>query len=103
MYCPKDDSYTYTDHVNGVEIDLCPKCQGVWLDRGELSTLVGTKRDLKLEDVQGKMKEVLIRGRSVVTNFEPVGNMPHGSFIKREQRGKPEVDQVPATAEPALV
>jgi Zn-finger nucleic acid-binding protein len=24
----------------GVEIDYCPKCRGVWLDRGELDKLV---------------------------------------------------------------
>ena len=25
---------------NGVEIDYCPKCRGVWLDRGELDKLI---------------------------------------------------------------
>jgi len=24
----------------GIEIDYCPKCRGVWLDRGELDKLV---------------------------------------------------------------
>jgi len=24
----------------GVEIDICPKCRGVWLDRGELEKIV---------------------------------------------------------------
>lgn len=24
----------------GVEIDYCPKCRGVWLDRGELDKLI---------------------------------------------------------------
>ena len=24
----------------GVEIDYCPKCRGVWLDRGELEKLI---------------------------------------------------------------
>jgi Zn-finger nucleic acid-binding protein len=24
----------------GVEIDYCPKCRGVWLDRGELDKII---------------------------------------------------------------
>jgi Zn-finger nucleic acid-binding protein len=26
----------------GVEIDYCPKCRGVWLDRGELDKIIET-------------------------------------------------------------
>jgi len=25
---------------NGVEIDYCPECRGVWLDRGELDKII---------------------------------------------------------------
>lgn len=25
---------------NGVEIDYCPECPGVWLDRGELDKII---------------------------------------------------------------
>lgn len=25
---------------SGIEIDYCPKCRGVWLDRGELDKLI---------------------------------------------------------------
>lgn len=41
MKCPID---TDTDLVmadrSGVEIDYCPKCRGVWLDRGELDKII---------------------------------------------------------------
>jgi Zn-finger nucleic acid-binding protein len=32
----------HAGHVRppGVEIDYCPKCRGVWLDRGELDKLI---------------------------------------------------------------
>ncbi len=41
MQCPacKDSVLTMTER-SGVEIDYCPKCRGVWLDRGELDKLV---------------------------------------------------------------
>jgi len=41
MYCP---TCTTTPLVlaerQGVEIDYCPHCRGVWLDRGELDKLL---------------------------------------------------------------
>jgi Zn-finger nucleic acid-binding protein len=29
----------------GIEIDVCPQCRGVWLDRGELEKLLQPLRD----------------------------------------------------------
>ena len=41
MKCPtcKDVNLVMTDR-NGIEIDYCPECCGVWLDRGELDKLI---------------------------------------------------------------
>lgn len=40
MNCPVDnDSLTMTVR-EGVEIDYCPTCRGVWLDRGELDKII---------------------------------------------------------------
>jgi uncharacterized protein len=41
MKCPScpDSVLAMTDR-QGVEIDYCPQCRGVWLDRGELDKLV---------------------------------------------------------------
>ena len=36
--CPNTD-LLMTDR-QGIEIDYCPKCRGVWLDRGELDKLI---------------------------------------------------------------
>jgi hypothetical protein len=30
---------------SGVEIDYCPACRGVWLDRGELDKIIGSAGD----------------------------------------------------------
>jgi uncharacterized protein len=37
-HCP-DATLTLADR-QGVEIDYCPQCRGVWLDRGELDKLI---------------------------------------------------------------
>ncbi|MES2977384.1 MAG: zf-TFIIB domain-containing protein [Pseudomonadota bacterium] len=41
MQCPTcADSTLVMSDRQGVEIDYCPKCRGVWLDRGELDKLI---------------------------------------------------------------
>lgn len=40
MECPIDGERLVMADRNGVEIDYCPKCRGVWLDRGELDKII---------------------------------------------------------------
>jgi uncharacterized protein len=40
MNCPVDGSILAMTDRQGVEIDYCPQCRGVWLDRGELDKLI---------------------------------------------------------------
>lgn len=39
MKCPLCSIDLQMTYKNEVEIDYCPKCRGVWLDRGELEKL----------------------------------------------------------------
>jgi Zn-finger nucleic acid-binding protein len=40
MQCPIDGSQLVMTERSGVEIDYCPQCRGVWLDRGELDKII---------------------------------------------------------------
>jgi uncharacterized protein len=40
MKCPVDGSDLQVAERQGVEIDYCPTCRGVWLDRGELDKII---------------------------------------------------------------
>ncbi|MBN9240145.1 MAG: hypothetical protein BGO97_10565 [Micrococcales bacterium 70-64] len=40
MKCPIDDSQLVMTERSGIEIDYCPQCRGVWLDRGELDKIL---------------------------------------------------------------
>ena len=40
MKCPIDGAELVMTERHGVEIDYCPKCRGVWLDRGELDKII---------------------------------------------------------------
>ena len=73
MNCPicKDASLMMTER-QGIEIDYCPQCRGVWLDRGELDKIIarsgaeseaprasynrGDERDYRHDYRQGKKK-----------------------------------------------
>lgn len=40
MKCPNCEETLVMTERQGVEIDYCPKCRGVWLDRGELDKII---------------------------------------------------------------
>ena len=40
MKCPNDGATLVMSERTGVEIDYCPECRGVWLDRGELDKII---------------------------------------------------------------
>jgi Zn-finger nucleic acid-binding protein len=40
MACPVDGNTLVMSERSGIEIDYCPACRGVWLDRGELDKII---------------------------------------------------------------
>ncbi|WP_019239695.1 MULTISPECIES: TFIIB-type zinc ribbon-containing protein [Enorma] len=50
MKCPvcKDVTLLMSEK-NGVEIDYCPECRGIWLDRGELDKIVDRARGARAD------------------------------------------------------
>jgi Zn-finger nucleic acid-binding protein len=40
MQCPIDGNALVMSERHGIEIDYCPQCRGVWLDRGELDKIL---------------------------------------------------------------
>jgi uncharacterized protein len=65
MDCPVDGTQLLMAERQGVEIDYCPQCRGIWLDRGELDKIIervesegngrqgGREYDDEYEDVRG--------------------------------------------------
>ena len=47
MRCPNDEATLVMSERSGIEIDYCPECRGVWLDRGELDKII--ERSLSME------------------------------------------------------
>ncbi|HEX7334820.1 MAG TPA: zf-TFIIB domain-containing protein [Pyrinomonadaceae bacterium] len=46
MNCPVCNTVSLTmSERQGIEIDYCPQCRGVWLDRGELDKIIDRSVD----------------------------------------------------------
>lgn len=48
MKCPSCNETLLMTERQGVEIDYCPKCRGVWLDKGELDKII--EKSLEQQD-----------------------------------------------------
>ena len=82
MQCPIDQTDLRPTDRQGIEIDWCPTCRGVWLDRGELDKLIersGTfaerGRDVEVEEVEWDERDRDERGRT------PGRRKRRGSFL----------------------
>lgn len=40
MNCPSCNIPLVMSERQGIEIDYCPQCRGIWLDRGELDKII---------------------------------------------------------------
>jgi len=45
MKCPKCGSALREEHMEGIEVDRCTVCQGLFFDHGELETLLMGKQE----------------------------------------------------------
>ena len=57
MKCPADSATLLMSERQGVEIDYCPECRGVWLDRGELDKLLRQADDDSDDNGRGRQDD----------------------------------------------
>lgn len=50
MNCPVCNVQLSLSEKQGIEIDYCPKCRGIWLDRGELEKIVERTNSFQSEN-----------------------------------------------------
>ncbi len=82
MKCPNCDQTLVMTERQGVEIDYCPTCRGVWLDKGELdkiiekSTASDAGQNLKQNDEKRKQRR----------NDDDDDDDDDGGFFNRNRR-----------------
>jgi Zn-finger nucleic acid-binding protein len=53
MECPICNITLLMSEKQGIEIDYCPTCRGIWLDRGELERII--ERTINPENRKGQL------------------------------------------------
>jgi len=73
MNCPVDkeklESLIYEDDV---EVDQCPKCNGIWLDKGELARIEQSRENDYKEVIKNSTQADKIDGFIEMTNNAPL-------------------------------
>jgi len=82
MNCPvcNNVSLLMTDR-QGIEIDYCPQCRGVWLDRGELDRLIERASERTPYEAGDKRDEGRERG------FERRRDEDSRDYSRKRRRG----------------
>ncbi len=53
MKCPNCNETLVMADRQGIEIDYCPNCRGVWLDRGELDKIIERTSNFRPDENAG--------------------------------------------------
>src|SRR3546814_9647954 len=81
MLCPVCKVTLSISDRQGVEIDFCPQCRGVWLDRGELDKII--ERSEAVMPIQSRGDSQPPRGRSGHYDGDRHGSGHHGPKRRR--------------------
>ena len=58
MKCPVCNVDLVMSERQGIEIDYCPQCRGVWLDRGELDKIIARSQPVPAETYPGRRENI---------------------------------------------
>jgi Zn-finger nucleic acid-binding protein len=87
LKCPHDSTplHTQTYEAN-IEVDVCPECRGMWLDKGELEAI----EEASEHDYRKQLDEVTTQAEASLHVAEQLADAPiscpkcHGEMDKRE-------------------
>lgn len=85
MQCPIDGAQLVMADRAGVEIDYCPQCRGVWLDRGELDKIIErSAQAAPPPPPQARVHEAQDRGRGYSDDHggKPYKKKKRGGFLE---------------------
>ena len=77
MKCPNCGETLVMSDRSGIEIDYCPKCRGVWLDKGELDKIVERSAETEYRD----------KGYSSYKEYDDDYYKKHHRYPHRKKKG----------------
>jgi Zn-finger nucleic acid-binding protein len=82
MKCPNCDEVLVMSERQGVEIDYCPRCRGVWLDKGELDKII--EKSSAYESGSNPTSDPFYEHRD---KDRPAGYNKHNPYGHRKKKG----------------
>ena len=98
MNCPHDGAVLVVAHRTGIEIDVCPICKGVWLDRGELDKVIALADNRRRPGRPPSLPPL----RATSSALEDVDTAPVGTAKETAARGENRLADLFAETSPAL-
>lgn len=86
MKCPTCNVDLVMSERSGIEIDYCPQCRGVWLDRGELDKIIerNAQASAPAPDAGGPVRDDFSRARR--DERQPERYRDDDDYYKRKKR-----------------
>ena len=87
MSCPVDGTALVMSERSGIEIDYCPTCRGVWLDRGELDKIIERNASAQSPQQPAPQQQQAPQQQAPWGNQaqQPYGHGHHGKPYKRRK------------------
>jgi Zn-finger nucleic acid-binding protein len=84
LMCPNCNDGMQEVRRNEVQIDVCPKCRGVWLDRGELEKLLHSAREVEA-DYERERESWTRQPPAYQPQHYPAGYGHHGHYKRKKK------------------
>lgn len=88
MACPIDGAALVMSERSGIEIDYCPTCRGVWLDRGELDKIIERSAAAEASQQAAPQAPQPQQQQGGPWGHQPQGHYGHGYGHKPHKRRK---------------
>ncbi len=86
MACPVDGTALVMSERSGIEIDYCPSCRGVWLDRGELDKII--ERNTASQGQQPQQAQQAPQQQQQAPQYQQQPSFGHGHHGKPYKKRK---------------
>lgn len=84
--CPVDGAVLVPVERSGIEIDHCPTCRGVWLDRGELDKIIERSAAQAPAPAPEAYRENREPFREQRPQYDNRGHQGHGQYPHKKRK-----------------
>ena len=83
LTCPNCSTMMRTNQRYGVDIDFCPSCKGIWLDRGEIEKIANASKRYDEDPAYSNERPAYSNERPAYSNERPVNYDDHPREIRK--------------------